>query len=321
MRDFVKRRPFLFFYCLALVLFTGGIGLGIYIEPNYLEISMQKMEALGFNHGSVFVSAALLQNGPVWILGFIIPGAPAIAAVVTTIIIGEPGAMKRLFARFKPVGEGITGREALIQYAILLACGITVVAAGLSYSSIVYGDAGVQQCLDNLRASSPLLMISMFFLACFTEEGALLEELGWRGFALPLLMQRLKTPLHAAIILGVAWSFWHFARNVMPLIYGMPLWDWVLSELNFLTGAIASTVVMVYFVNRLGGSIIPAIFIHGLGNYGFNYIAGDDPVVLGFTFDTFIRVVGALIVIAIAGQNLGLRRETLPGAAFQSNSF
>jgi len=152
-------------------------------------------------------------------------------------------------------------------------------------------------------------MMVLFFSACFTEEGALLEELGWRGYALPLLMKRLKTPLHAAVVLGIAWSFWHFARNVMPLFQGMPLWDWILTEINFLTGAIAWTIVIVYFVNRLGGSIIPAIFIHGLGNYQSNYIAGEypDPVFWGFYFDNILRVTGAVIFIIIAGSQLGLR--------------
>ena len=311
MKKFAQNHPFWFFYIIAFVLFQGAITLGVMLMPDYLEVFMAKMEEIGLNHGNVIITTLLMFENPLWILGLIIPGAPAIAAVIATKVIGKKGALKKLFGKFNPVGEGISGNEALKQYGILLVYAILVISAGLAYSYFVYGESGLQQSLYNLRASSPLLMIGMFFLAAFTEEGALLEELGWRGYALPVLLKKLKTPLHAAVALGAAWSFWHFARNVMPLLFGMPFGDWLLTEINFLTGCIASTIVIVYFVNRLGGSIIPAIFIHGLGNYWFNYISDyEDPAYyLGFQPDTILRVISAIVVIVIAGSQLGLRNE------------
>jgi len=311
MKKFAQNHPFWFFYIIAFVLFQGGIALGVILMPNYLEETMAKMEELGLNHSNVIITILLMFENPIWILGLIIPGAPAIAAVITTKVIGKKGALKKLFGKFKPVGEGISVNEALKQYSILLMYAVLVISAGLAYSYFFYGESGLQQSLDKLRASSPLLMVGMFLLAAFTEEGALLEELGWRGYALPILLKRLKTPLYAAIALGAAWSFWHFGRNVLPLIFGMPFGEWIITEIDFLTGAIASTIVIVYFVNRLGGSIIPAIFIHGLGNYWYNYLPDlENPVhYFAFTFDTIIRVVGAIIIIIIAGKQLGLRSE------------
>jgi len=308
MTDFIKRRPFLFFYCLAFVIITASIGLGVVIMPDYMEVNLAKMESLGINHSNIFVTVLLILDDPAWVLGFIIPGAPAIAAIITTKIINKPGAMKELFMKFKPIGQGVSGSEALSQYGILLAYGILVVLIGVIYSWQTTGESGLEQVLESLRVSSPFLMISFFFLACFTEDGALLEELGWRGFALPLLMQKLKTPLHAAIILGMAWSFWHFARNVMPLVYGMPFGDWILTEFNFWLGATSTSVFIVYFVNRLEGSIVPAIFIHGLGNYSYNYIAADVPPIMGIGLHNIVVLVSAIAVVIISGTQLGLRR-------------
>ncbi len=309
MKKFAQNHPFWFFYIIAFVLFQGAIALGVMLMPDFIELSMAKMEELGLNHGNVIITILLMFENPIWILGLIIPAAPSIAAVIATKVIGKPGAIKKLFGKFNPVGEGISGKKALKQYGILLVYAFLVISAGLAYSYFVYGDTGLQQSFDNLMVSSPFLMVGMFLLAAFTEEGALLEELGWRGYALPILTKYFKTPLNAAIMLGVAWSFWHFGRNVLSLIFGMPFGEWFFIEIDFLTSCVASTIVIVYFVNRLGGSIIPAIFLHGLSNYQFNYIAGETPVFLGFNFDTILHVTGAIIILIIAGKQLGQRSE------------
>jgi len=119
--------------------------------PDFMEVSMAKMEELGLNHGNVIITILLMFENPIWILGLIIPGAPAIAAVIATApaiaaviatkVIGKPGAMKELFCKFNPVGEGISGKEALKQYGILLVYAILVISAGLAYSYFVYGES------------------------------------------------------------------------------------------------------------------------------------------------------------------------------------
>jgi len=46
--------------------------------------------------------------------------------------------------------------------------------------------------------------------------GAFGEEIGWRGFALPVLLNQFS-PLKASLILGIIWSLWHLP---IDLIYG-----------------------------------------------------------------------------------------------------
>ncbi|MEE4177076.1 MAG: CPBP family intramembrane glutamic endopeptidase [Bacteroides sp.] len=51
-------------------------------------------------------------------------------------------------------------------------------------------------------------ILSLTIAFDFLFGGAVGEEIGWRGFALPLLLKRFN-PLKASLILGVLWSFWH----------------------------------------------------------------------------------------------------------------
>ena len=52
-------------------------------------------------------------------------------------------------------------------------------------------------------------MLALLPVAMFLDAGALLEENGWRGFALPVLL-RTHGPLAASLLVGLAWATWHF---------------------------------------------------------------------------------------------------------------
>jgi hypothetical protein len=82
------------------------------------------------------------------------------------------------------------------------------------------------------------------------------EELGWRGFALPLLQRRMA-PLWAGVMLGLVWSVWH-----LPAFYlaGTPQNGWEI--LPFFLGTTAVSVILTPLFNRSGGSILLAGAFH-----------------------------------------------------------
>lgn len=95
--------------------------------------------------------------------------------------------------------------------------------------------------------------------------GPLGEEIGWRGFGVPYL-QRKKTPLVTALIIGIAWGLWHipefFSEGAIHYQIGavyLPLF--VLCE-------IALSVVMTWLYNKTNNSLLIAgLLFHNAENF------------------------------------------------------
>jgi membrane protease YdiL (CAAX protease family) len=68
---------------------------------------------------------------------------------------------------------------------------------------------------DQMPEFSARYLTPQLVLWTLALGGALNEELGWRGFALPRLLQR-RSPLAASVGLGVVWAFWHLPLFFIP---------------------------------------------------------------------------------------------------------
>ncbi|TDD66315.1 CPBP family intramembrane glutamic endopeptidase [Actinomadura rubrisoli] len=113
--------------------------------------------------------------------------------------------------------------------------------------------------------------LAIMFLTVQFVIGALGEEPGWRGIALPRL-QRRHGPLRAALILGVLWGGWH-----LPLFAYS---DWAdpkggenLGTLGiYLLMTTALTIIMTWVFNSTGGGVFLMILFHDALNTGLNAI-------------------------------------------------
>lgn len=96
------------------------------------------------------------------------------------------------------------------------------------------------------------------------------EETGWRGFALPRL-QASRSARTATLILGLVWAGWHLPQffynysDVSP--FGMAA---------FLVSILSGALVLTFFYNSTGGSILVAVLWHGALNTA---VAGADGLV------------------------------------------
>jgi membrane protease YdiL (CAAX protease family) len=82
------------------------------------------------------------------------------------------------------------------------------------------------------------------------------EEIGWRGLALPLLQRRMA-PIWAGIVLGVIWGVWHLPAF---LLSGTPQSAWSFGP--FFVGAIALSVIITPMFNAARGSILLPVLFH-----------------------------------------------------------
>ncbi|RPH92712.1 MAG: CPBP family intramembrane metalloprotease, partial [Lysobacterales bacterium] len=120
-----------------------------------------------------------------------------------------------LFRRLLPWMSAGDRPRALRAYLVLITAYGVSVATYLLLGKLTGQPREIQQVQDILGNSlslGALIIVGGLFL----DEGGTLEELGWRGFAMPLLQQQ-YTPLVAAVILGILWWAWHFPREIATL--------------------------------------------------------------------------------------------------------
>lgn len=229
---------------------------------------------------------------------FVFAAAPTLAALWVAWR-GGGGGLRRLLSRLMPVGpDGSRGR-AIGLYAGVLA----VYACGFAAYDFVAGPD--VDPFDRLRHFGMGLAGGALFGA-LVDEGGTLEELGWRGFAWPLLQDALRRPLVAAGALGALHWAWHLPREVITLMGGAPLDQFLVSQGIFLVLCVALAIVAGYCVNVAGGSVWPAVLVHG-GSNVWSKATGEfaAPSFGMLDLRTLLLILLATIVALAAGRRLG----------------
>jgi uncharacterized protein len=114
---------------------------------------------------------------------------------------------------------------------------------------------GVVGSFEGLGALAPLSVLGIYVYVLFLG-GALGEEPGWRGFALPRL-QSMHGPLLGSLILGPLWALWH-----LPLFWTP--WN-ELTVFNVVVFVLSTTCLAIMYTwvfNNTKGSVLMAILIH-----------------------------------------------------------
>ena len=212
----------------------------------------------------------------------LIPFGPALAAAITAFLAGGKAELLRLLrqlARWRVAGRWYVAAAGLPCLLVTLATGLTV-----------SGGAPAPELGPN---PGWFMLLGTFAFTLVTV--GLFEELGWRGYALPLL-QRDRPALSAALLLGLVWAAWHVPELLSDPTGQRP-------PLPFLLLVLAQSVLLAWLYNSSGSVPICMVFHAAFNTSGalvFPALLGPDYLTLWWTV-ALLHVLAALVIIAVAG--------------------
>lgn len=180
--------------------------------------------------------------------------APITAGFVMAWVTEGPGGMVALLRRI------VRWRVGLRWYAVVLFTFPILYLAGVMATP---GGFAALRLPDSTFASAVLGSLAFGFFGA-----GLVEEPGWRGFALPRL-QKLHGPLAGTLVLGVLWACWH-----LPLFLFLPghtgarpgFLNTAIPFVIWAVLAIAFAVLITWVVNNSRGSVLMAMLFHASHN-------------------------------------------------------
>lgn len=228
---------------------------------NSSDREIPRFFGLTFLWSWVFFTVATLQfrahgldGAPWWALTALLAGAygPTIVAVGSTARAGGGPSVRRLlggFLRWRGAGGAHLAALALLPALRLGGAALFVLFGGGSVS------------FDASRAH--LIPVALVAALPF---GPMAEEVGWRGYAQPRLLER-RSPLWTGAILGTAWTAWHIPLFFSPVgtsISGQPV---TLSSVSFYWSLLVGLSILIVWLSlRHGTHLLTGLLIH----VGFN---------------------------------------------------
>ena len=223
---------------------------------------------------------------PLALIGFIGAYGPSIAAIAVQYVLDRSKlkALLRKLLAFK-------AKFQVYVYAILL----PIILYCLAYaSSALYQGENL-----GLTAWAGLSSIPLWFLAAL-PFGPMGEELGWRGFMLPRLLEK-HSALKSTLFVGLAWGVWHLASFTFPgaaIPSFLPVNGWTIAL--YMLNTISLSLIFTYIHFATNGSVFCAILLHAFFNAAAN-IALDFFIPSTDTLTLTIAYVLNIILTAVVG--------------------
>jgi membrane protease YdiL (CAAX protease family) len=216
----------------------------------------------------------LLKFSP--LLGIFGLFGPALAAIIMAAVTEGKAGVKALLSRV------VLWRVSLPWYVVALGLPtvLSIATAALAYL------LGTTEFI-RVGALTPIELV--LFMAIVGEE------LGWRGYALPRLLEK-RSPLTASVILGVLWGLWHIPTFLVPGTpqYGLPMSAFVLLTVEY-------SILMTWVFLHTRGSVLIATLFHGAINLSQGIFLGAVEGASRYWLLCIVYGVAALIVAFVLG--------------------
>jgi membrane protease YdiL (CAAX protease family) len=137
--------------------------------------------------------------------------------------------------------------------------------------------------------TSILFLLPLVFLQKAFIGGGLGEELGWRGFALPVLLPRVGS-VKSSVLIGFIWALWHwpallFNQSTLPEI------------VVFSLGVVALSFIFTWLHVTSKGSLVLVVIFHAWINVPLTVLDNESP---GFTDGWMFSKISVAAVSTIA---------------------
>jgi len=220
---------------------------------------------------------------PLALIGLIGAYGPTIAAIIVHRIIDKKNTKSFLRKLIKV--------KASFKTILFVICAPLIFYLIAYFSSVIMFDGHF-----NFNWFLSVSNIPLFFLAAL-PFGPMGEELGWRGFMLPKLLENYSL-VKSTFFVGLAWGVWHFASftfpgAALPDFFDVSIWSILLYFIN----TIALSFIFTFVYLKTNGSVFYAIVLHAFFNIASNVAIE----FFGETSNTSILVTSYILNLVIAG--------------------
>src|SRR5215213_2882150 len=182
-----------------------------------------------------------------------IPVLPSLGPMVAAIIVI---AVTTGRAGFRGLLSGLTRWRVRLRWWLVAISPVALLR--LTLAALLLSGQGLPDATDVLRQFGGTSAAAAFLFVLATVASSLGEEVGWRGYALPQLQQRLR-PLPATLVLGLLWWLWHLEFFIIDKV---PLSQFP----AYLIEVVAVAIILTWLYNRSGGSILLVVVFHAAYN-------------------------------------------------------
>jgi membrane protease YdiL (CAAX protease family) len=230
---------------------------------------------------------------------------PALAAIVVAALSQGRRGLEALLSRLFAWRVGI--RWYLVALLLVPVAGLGIAAGYVLTGNLTAAMPGMDYWRANLGMHF-VAVTSAVALGLFVSVG---EELGWRGYALPELQERLN-PLASSAVIGLLWGGWHFNG----LLGGQTEVLQFLDVFFFVVGTVSASVIYTWLFNNTRGSVPIACLFHSAYDVTVIWVLAVLPLPPSATRVGMVGLAGvSLVIILLAGPNLSYQPEPAIGAA------
>lgn len=206
--------------------------------------------------------ALLLKSNVETPLGLVLPLLGVLGPLVTGI--GFTYLTKNSAGQHDYWWRVIDLRRIGLKWFLLLLCFVPVLNGLAALIDVAAGGNGavLGESLVNVASNPFGLLLSALFATLIP----LIEELGWRGYALDRL-QATRSALRSTLILGSVWSLWHLPLFFAEGTYQASLGVGTLAFWLFLFGIIPLSFAFTWVYNNTNRSILAVILFHAMVNF------------------------------------------------------